>query len=223
MTTMKYIWAFAILAASWIQATEATEVDTDPEKPSYLQNIIATYGSYSSYQDKGKIEIVYYEKGKKVDEKHKLFSTKYIKDGLFEIKWKKVLNGRDGIEYRIWKSEGGVHSKYGIDEEFQSTSLMDALSRAAGISTSLTTYVPCLLYEEMGCFLCDKKGGYAATPPKQEKGNLLRLEIVDSSGNKESIWVDNKTNVVKKIEWWNERGDLRIHHRITYSEVQGSK
>jgi len=223
MMTTRCIWIFTIFAAIGTQIAAAKESDIAPAGNLYLQEIIAAYASYSSYRDKGEVDIVYYEGNKKIDERRKEFSTRYTRGGFFEIKWKKFSTTGSGIEYKIWKSGNEVYSKYGLDAEFRSASLMDALSRAAGISTLLTTFVPCLLYEETGCFLCDKEAGYTVTSTVEEEDNLLRLELVDSSGNKENIWIDNKAKVLKKIEWWNERGNLRIHHRITYSDVQGSK
>jgi len=221
MKSLQCIWGFSIFAVAGFQLATANENNADFDGEMYLQEIVDTYSSFSSYQDRGIIEVVYYENGKKVDIKSKDFATNYTKDGLFEIQWKKAMRIGDGIKYRIWNSKGETYSKYGTGAEFRSDTLSEALSRAAGISTLLTTYVPCLLYEEAGCFLCDSRAGYKVSSTVQEKDDLLRLNLVDDSGNSEIIWIDNKTKTLKKIEWWNERGNLKIHHKITYSSAQG--
>jgi len=111
MPTMKCIWILAILAATGVRAPAAKEVDSAPAGKPYLQEILAAYASYSSYHDNGNVEIIYYEAGKKVDERQKKFATRYIKDGPFEITWKTLSKGGGEIEYRIqgkWGQENGV-------------------------------------------------------------------------------------------------------------------
>ena len=223
MTLLRWIWSIAIIAVIGSSVAGIKENGAALNGESYIKEIISEYGFFTSYKDTGKIEVVYYEDGQKVDEKQKEFSTNYIKNGPFEIQWKKLKKIGHGLKYRIWTSEGDTYSKYGFDDEFRSESLGDALSRAAGISTLLTTYVPCLLHKEAGCFLCDQRLGYTVSSVVQEDDGLLRLDILDRSGNIESVWIDNNTKTLKRIEWWTERGNLRVHHRITYSTVQAEK
>ena len=179
----------------------------------------STYSEFNKYEDNGTLQITYYENEEPVQSSLINFSTRFVRSGNFEIRWRKTMRGRDGLPYKIWTSEGIALSQYGLDAPFKSSSLYDALSRAVGISNSITIYAPCFLMPSMECSACDRATEVTTNHENSANSNLERIDVKYASGNLESFWIDKENNQVKRIEWWNKKNNLNVHHQITYTEI----
>lgn len=197
-----------------LQANEENSSTSD-----LLLEVSRSYSMAKQYKDKGSVQISYYEDGELVQQEKKEFETNFERGKIFHIKWGDVVENYPGLQYEIWMSNGTTYSKYGNDKKFTSPSLTSALNRAVGISTSVTSYIPCLLLNDTNCFLCNSKFEIS-TENKDNNSILEHIKIKSRDEHVEEIWVDVENKLIKRIEWWNQRGNLRIHHKIIYKEIK---
>jgi hypothetical protein len=215
------VFQLSVLAMTALCACSASLLaQSEIPKAITLDTLMDEYGSYSNYQDKGTLDVVYYESGVIAKRSSVNFETNYNKFGDFDITWSRSVGGGYKLSYKIWNTNGDTYSKYGNDASFQSASLYDALARAAGISNSITFYMPCLLMPSMKCFICNESVKFSVNYVADLDPELQRIDIQYQSGRSESLWVEKRTKQLLRVEWWNESGDLRVHHRISYTSIE---
>ena len=206
------------ILAIQLSPLQAEELGSELESP--LNDIVHAYKAILSYEDTGKVEVIYNRNGLVVGEEVRRFQTQFKRGKSFEIRWKDVVTGYAGLEYVIWSSGNKVYSKYGNDEAFESPTIAKALSRATGISTSLTAYIPCLLLQDTNCFLCSPDSLKITSSVSVPDSNLIHIAIDNSYGDIDEIWFDKASKLIKRIEWWTEDSAQRTYHRITYENIK---
>ena len=186
-----------------------------------IDNIQVQYRLYKRYKDAGDLIVTYYE-NEQISKITKVkFTTSFERNGEFIISWVDILeNGGSGLSYKIWTDNQSVFSQYGADPLFQSPTLYDALSRATGMSSSITYYVPCLLMPSMNCFVCGSGIETTELHPDPSNSNLQKINIKYKSKNIETVWIDQTRQQLRKVEWWNDAGAFRVHHQIRYNFIE---
>lgn len=193
------------------------------------------YARCDSYRDSG-IVVTTFVSEERQWTAEKPFSTAFVRPDRFRFEFKDLSLGDPPPAYIIWAAGGVVRMWRGIQPEVQETdSLGDAISQATGVSNGVAYRVPSLLLPGLvpegrspldlnfalrigdadeagiGCFRI--RGQSIRTPRTLGEGE----QAVVLQENSVTVWIDQQSYLVRRVEEANVYDTFRTETVTTYS------
>jgi outer membrane lipoprotein-sorting protein len=185
-----------------------------------LARLAMTYAHCTSYQDAGVVRIVYLESGRSRIEERPFrtafvrpdsFRFEYTETGLFGAK-RRYIVCRVGTRVQTWWDV-----KPGVEEK---ESLGSALGAATGVSGGSAHAIPALLLprEVEGRRLTDMTDAKRLADAKVGSADCFRVEGKYANSPR-VVWVDQKTFLVRRIDFEDTLPTFRTQQTTTYEAV----
>jgi len=206
-----------------IMSAVVPPVRADEPKPEALKaedvlgRMAKVYSGCKSYRDSGVVKTVFVQaNGNRTVEKP--FTTVFLRPDRFRFEFKEN-NGR-GQErrYIIWRKGKEVQTWWDIKPGVEKPeSLNLALAGATGVSDLSAHTVPALLLpkEVEGRRLMDMTEAKRIDDAKLDKVDCFRIEG-KFGGNPTTLWIDQKSFLVRQIDAQNKFDDFRTETTTTY-------
>lgn len=186
-----------------------------------LDRTARAYADCKSYRDSGVVKTVFFQAtGKRTV--NKPFTTAFVRPDCFRFEYTEK-RGEEADEvnrYIIWRNGGEVRTWWDIRPGVETpASLGRALGAAAGVSGASLTAVPSLLFpKEAGSLLTFLPGAKRLEDAKLGTAECFRVE--GAWGNSpRTLWVDQKTLLVRRIDTRKEFDAFRTEDTTTYDPV----
>lgn len=214
----------AVLGLSLFPALGVRVADAQAGVDLSAQHILArtatVYAHCTSYRDTGVVTIVYQESiGRRTEERP--FKTAFVRPDRFRFEYEETSFLGAKRRYIVWRLAGRVRTwwdvKPGIEEQ---KSLGSALSAATGVSGGSAHAIPTLLLPEEvgGRRVTEMTDPRRVADAKLGEANCYRVEG-NYAGRPMTVWVDQKTLLVRRIEFEERFPNFRTQQTTTYEPV----
>ncbi len=218
----KIIYIFSILFI-FINAVYSSENYFD-------EDIFKSYSNMSNYTDKGNITVEFYSDGVLSRTKRIVFTTKIDSYDNFELTWFEEIPYIEGIISRIKKTNDSMTYEFGeLDEELtieEFDSLETLITATTGVSNRLTAIVPCLMIDEVDCYLSNGKYELQLCGEEiidERKMLIYKIERDGEVNRTDKIWIDKTTKLIRRIEWTRKHKNSEFYNTIDYIDVKGNE
>lgn len=183
-----------------------------------LGRMAAVYASCKSYRDTGVVKTVYISKRSHATEKP--FSTAFVRPDRFRFEYRERRKGQREDRYIIWSRGGKVRRWWDVTPEAEEPeSLSAALAAAAGVSSGASRTIPALLLSSVkGRRLTDLAEARRIADAKLDEADCFRVEGRDNRALA-TVWIDQKTFLVKRIDTQVKFADFRTEETTTYDSA----
>jgi outer membrane lipoprotein-sorting protein len=219
---------FSVLTlAAWclITATVALPLSADEPKPEALKaqdvldRMAKAYAGCKSYRDSGVVKTVFIKAtgNRTVD---KPFTTAFVRPDRFRFEYREEAGGQER-RYIVWRKGKEVQTWWDVRPGVEKPeSLNPALAGATGVSASSAHTVPALLLpkEVEGRRLMDITEAKQVKDAKLDKVDCFRIEGM-FGGSPTTLWIDQKTFLVRRIDAQKKFGNFRTEETTTYAPV----
>ncbi len=185
-----------------------------------IDKIAHAYSSCKSYYDEGVVTTVFFHDklGKRTTKRP--FTTAFVRPDRFRFEFKNRRGEEEWDQYIVWRDGGSVHTWWSIQPGIKNrNSLGMALAGATGVSGGSAHKIPKLLMPD------EIKGWNLA--------NLIDPELLDDedvnaiscskiqgkhlSGDVNTLWVEKRSYLVRKIATQRSFPDFRTETTTTYN------
>lgn len=182
-----------------------------------LAKVEQVYRDCTTYRDTGVVNVTFYEsRGERLVTKP--FKTVFVRPDRFRFEYEESdFIGRTK-RYIIWEDRGPVKTWWDVRREVGLPgSLGTALAAAAGVSSGSSHAIPVLLMrDEVGGRRLVDIANAKRLPDETERGVECFKIIGEYATRPMAIWIDKKTFLVRKFEYFSRFSDFRTRTTTTY-------
>lgn len=194
-------------------AARVAQRPDSPEARQIVDRMAEVYASCSTYRDEGRVETVYFERVGESTETLR-FRTAFVRPDRFRFEY---VDASD--RYVIHSDSNGTRTWWdvtpGVEEE---DSLELALAGATGISSGSAHTIPSLLLNEAHSFRLTDLTELMLLPDANLDGvSCYRIQGKNRGGDVESLWIEKKTYLLRRIDTGMQFSDFRTEETTTYS------
>jgi outer membrane lipoprotein-sorting protein len=221
---MQVVFSLLIPAACClITATVVLPVSPDEPKPQALKaqdvldRMAKAYAGCKSYHDSGDVKTVFVLADRNLTVE-KPFTTAFVRPDRFRFEYNEKDGGGQERRYIVWRKGKEVQTWWDVKPGVEKPeSLNLTLAGAAGVSGSSAHTVPALLLpkEVEGRRLTDMTEAKRIADAKLDKVDCFRIEG-KFGGNPTTLWIDQKTFLVRRIDAQMKFDDFRTETTTTY-------
>jgi outer membrane lipoprotein-sorting protein len=184
-----------------------------------MARMVKAYAEARSYQDEGEVVLIFTDPAGRRTQK-KPFATRFVRPGLFRFEFTE----RDAFEelkrYVIWSDAAPDRAKtwWTVRPKVEEQSLAMAVGAAAGVSSlsSLTVPRPLMPAAIPSQSLADLRGPKIVDVDVVDGAPCDKVEGTDARGNKETLWIDKASSLVRKVSLTFEIPGGSVESTTTY-------
>jgi RNA polymerase sigma factor (sigma-70 family) len=167
-----------------------------------MARMVKTYAEARSYQDEGEVVLVFIDPAGRRTQK-KPFTTRFVRPRLFRFEFTERDSFEELKRYVIWSDAAPDRAKawWTVRPKVEEQSLAMCVGAAAGVSSLSSLTVPRLLMPAAipAQSLADLRGPKIEDVEVVDGAPCDRVEGTDPRGNKETLWIDKASSLVRKV------------------------
>jgi hypothetical protein len=184
----------------------------DSSAVSILERSLYKYSTLANYFDSGKVISSFY-KNPHPFKKALYYKISFTSSGLFNFECYEP--GRSNSLYQINRSNGEIRSWWGVTNKLKEfKSLRQALSEAAGVSSSLSLFIPSLLlqndFPDNYNILNRMRDPVLLNDETIAGHECYKISEVDTLTKKMIVWIDKKDFLIRGIETLRTVKDFKV-------------
>lgn len=204
------------IAIPWLGCSD--DDGRSPSAKQILNRMASAYAECQTYSDSGKVTTTY--KSADGDETEvKPFTTAMIRPDQFRFEF--TVQGNPRSRYIVWQNGKTISTWWDVRRQSeQPESLGMGLAGATGVSGGSAHTIPALLMpREVGGRLLTEVRNAKRGEDSTIAGDACFTIQAQVSGDPITIWIDQKTNLVRRIDSESDFGDFTTQESTTYDPV----
>jgi outer membrane lipoprotein-sorting protein len=185
-----------------------------------LDRMAKAYANCKAYQDTGGVTTIFIgANGNRTVEKP--FTTAFVRPDRFRFEYIENEGGGQALRYIIWRKGKAVQTWWDVKPGVENPGSLElALAAATGVTGGSAHTVPSMLLpkEVGGWRLTDITEAKRIDDAKLDKVDCFRIEGKNADRST-TLWIDQKTFLVRRIDEQNKFDDFRTEQTTTYDPV----